>query len=121
MADKELIEILDKKFATKKDHEDLVTIVGTLSQNVNSLTQRVSDLTQNVNNLTQAVSNLVQDSRDLKSEMRSGFAEVNERLDELKSSANAFDKMLEARPIPRIERLETHAGLPPLASAHAGE
>ncbi len=86
MDEKKLVEILERKFATKDDHEVLR-----------------------------------QEVRELKTEVRTGFEEINEKLDDLKASANAVDKILEANPVPRIERLEHHVGLPPFTPAHSEE
>ncbi len=60
-----------------------------------------------------------EDHQALLNEMRSEFADVKEHLTDLKASAKALDKILERHPIPRIERLEKHAGLPPYAAVGA--
>ena len=40
---------------------------------------------------------------------------IEEKIDDLKSSANAFDKLLEQHPTERIGNLEKHTKAPPLA------
>jgi len=46
-------------------------------------------------------------------ENRREHEEMNEKLDELKASADSHDKLLEHNPVPRIERLEKHCKLSP--------
>ncbi|OHB17959.1 MAG: hypothetical protein A2749_03025 [Parcubacteria group bacterium RIFCSPHIGHO2_01_FULL_45_26] len=42
--------------------------------------------------------------------------EMNDKLDNLTASAGALDNILEAYPVERIQRLETHANLSPFVS-----
>lgn len=62
---------------------------------------------------------LMQEMRSSFLEMREHFKQVDEKLDDLHASARALDKVLERYPIPRIERIEKHVGLPPYVPAGA--
>ena len=53
-----------------------------------------------------------QDLRQFKAAVAGDFETVNEKLDELKASADSHDRLLEQYPVERIERLEKHAKLP---------
>ena len=53
--------------------------------------------------------------------MKEHFNIVDEKLDNLKSSSNVLDTILEKHPIPRIERLEQHVGLSPFEPVFAEE
>ncbi|OHB18386.1 MAG: hypothetical protein A2749_02710 [Parcubacteria group bacterium RIFCSPHIGHO2_01_FULL_45_26] len=54
-------------------------------------------------------------------EVYNRFDEVIEKLDDLKASAGAVDDILEQHPVPRIERIEKHLGLPKFVSAISEE
>jgi len=65
------------------------------------------------------VTDIAKDLGEFKKETRENFKSVNERLDvmdeklnELKSSANTLDDILVEYPVQRIERLENHCKLP---------
>ena len=55
---------------------------------------------------------LMQEMRSSFLEMREHFKQVDGKLDDLQASSRALDKILEQHPIPRIERIEKHIGLP---------
>lgn len=71
--------------------------------------------------VTSDIGGLKSDMTTLRKEMNSQFETVNDKLDDLKASANTLDDILEQHPIPRIERLEKHAHLPPYVRAFAEE
>ena len=55
---------------------------------------------------------LMQEMRSGFLKMREHFYQTDEKLDDLQASARVLDKILEQHPIPRIERIEKHIGLP---------
>ena len=61
-------------------------------------------------------SNLVRRVISIEHELDIFSTKVNEKLDDLKASSGALDKILEQQPIRRIERLESHVSLPPFSS-----
>ena len=93
MNEQKLVKLLEEHFPTKQEF-------GTLKNDFNGLKEQFAVLQKDVNN---------------------GFKEVNEKLDELKSSSNSLDRILEQHPIPRIERLEQHAKLPVFVFEEAEE
>ena len=48
-------------------------------------------------------------------------SDINDKLDALAASSEALDKILEAHPIPRIERVEKHLNLPQFVAATSDE
>lgn len=64
---------------------------------------------------------LKSDVSDWGRKMAEGFEEIKESIEDLKASSLVLDKILEQEPIPRIERLEKHAGFSPYVSASVEE
>ena len=87
---------------------DIVTDVVT-----DVVTDKVGNVEHRVGKLETRVDSVEQEIVGLRKDMNAGFESVNEKLDDLKASANTLDDVLEQHPIPRIERLEQHAHLPP--------
>jgi len=78
----------------------------------------------NESKILKIVTDIAKDLGEFKKETREEFKNieqnfkiVNERLDELKSSANVLDEILVEHPIKRIERLEKHCKLPKFVPA----
>jgi len=86
--------VTTKHFATKQDLEMFAT-------------------KKDFNDFKMEIYEFRKETRDGFKNMEENFKQINDKLGELKSSANALDKILEQHPIQRIERLESHANLSP--------
>jgi soluble cytochrome b562 len=112
MDENKLIKLLEEKFPTKGEFNGLKQDVIELKTDVGTLKQDVNELRNDVGTLKQEFKEFKHEFRILYKTVVDGFKEVSDNIEELKSSAKTLDKILEASPIERINRLEKHAGLP---------
>lgn len=70
-----------------------------------------------LNTLVLDVHGFKKDTKERFDSIDNRLEEIDEKLDELKSSSNVLDEILVEHPIERIVRLEKHSKLPPFIPA----
>ncbi len=124
MDEQKLIKLLKQHFPSKKDYgslrRDFEDFRDFVSKNVATKKDLKNFATKK--DLESFVTKTKFDEfgyemRSFRKETTSEFKIINEKLDELKSSANSLDQILIQHPIERIIRLEKHSKLSPFAPA----
>ena len=104
MDEKKLKKILEEHFPTKKEFL-------AVTKNLEDLDMRVLGLKNRLYSFNLEMHGFKTETKEEFKNISQNFEDIKEKLDELKSSANSLDEILEKYPIERIVRLEKHSKL----------
>jgi hypothetical protein len=114
MDEKKLVKLLEERFPTKKEFLAIEKKIDEMDFGMLSIKNRLRDISLEIFEFKK-------ETREEFKNIEQNFKIVNERLDELKSSANVLDEILVEHPIERISRLEKHSKLPKFVPAVSAE